>query len=529
MFPKKIFKSIIVFFFSLLILIPFLSLDSMGIKPLSGGSESFAYGWVYAIRWLNNEYAFQPHSQPLFVIYSVIYKLFSINEYKGWELFEKWRVINYYWTILLSFISIFLIYYHKKNNLFEIIVFYFLYYFLITLQLGDDTLNSMSYHSISIPVALASLIIYQKLLKDKNYAKKSSFFYLSFYTAICALFKPTFIAFAAPLYALILSDGKYFELKKNFLNSSRTLIFSLIIYLSFLLLFYKFNFTNFFSHFYDTAYFMYSQKDWYDHEKGNNIFFWIYNFVYKRMGLLPFLIYIMIFVNIFFNEKIVTKKKKLFLFCTCLFSPLFFLYHRSYTLAFPEFYAALLSMSIFTFNGSIIKHKIEYSLRKINILYQSIFLIFFTIILLIMAINSKMAHGFNYQKNMVRTDKVLKNFDLKNNERIIFLSGYPEVFLGSIDALCRGTHNVFGGKRSMLYDDKWENVCFHLNETREEINLDLYKKIILIGTKYDEALNKAKQNFPKTMEKSENCKVYKFDRKADFMGGDEMIIECDRK
>lgn len=114
MFPKKIFKSTIVFFFSLLILIPFLSLDSMGIKPLSGGSESFAYGWVYAIRWLNNEYAFQPHSQTLFVIYSVIYKLFSINEYKGWELFEKWRVINYYWTILLSFITIFIIFIAHK-------------------------------------------------------------------------------------------------------------------------------------------------------------------------------------------------------------------------------------------------------------------------------------------------------------------------------------------------------------------------------------------------------------------------------
>jgi hypothetical protein len=134
----------------------------------------------------------------------------------------------------------------------------------VPLFLTDHALNSLSYHSLSVPLALTALPLWNYFTPNEATPPRSFYVMLGLYSAVCALGKPTFLAFAAPFY--VMEVFRAFQ-NRNIVELIIAGSSATIFYLAWILAFSR-SIAGVVEHFTTMLTFMRSQANWYDVEKG---------------------------------------------------------------------------------------------------------------------------------------------------------------------------------------------------------------------------------------------------------------------
>jgi hypothetical protein len=227
----------------ILISVIFITSQFTGLNQnnLSSNSEFFAYSWIYGVRWGLGDFIFQPHSQLLYPIYSIVNTFFSISVGDMSSIIYKWHKVSFYWPIIIMLMSLIIFYTSSdsKNISIKILLFTLIFVVLFSFGLGGAVLSSMSYHVISIPIGLISLYFYNFYIREKSINRNKYYYsFLGLYAAVCVLAKPTFIAFAIPIYMIEISLMLRYKDRIIYNNLIKSIFVAILTYFLYLCWFY---------------------------------------------------------------------------------------------------------------------------------------------------------------------------------------------------------------------------------------------------------------------------------------------------
>jgi hypothetical protein len=441
-----------------------------GVPPLSANSEFFGFSWIYGIRWGAGELVFLPHSQLLLPIYALINHLFGMTAGNAGEIIAGWHRIALIWPIALMAVSLVLIFstVDRDNPAFDSLFSAIVFVCSVPLFLSEYALGSLSYHSVAIPLALASLWLWKSYRSTDIQPSIRYYIAVGVYTAVCALGKPTFIAFAAPFFAM------------EFLRSAQTRKFyrlllagvvTIVVYLVLLLLFYG-NIDGVQYHFSKSYDFMRGQANWYDAEKGATPLHWFFGYVVGKMGPLPSILMAISLMAPF------ARRDRLMIFVgalTAIAAGLFFLYQRSQVHAYPEFVALLATTAIALIRCSGVLHLRFQAATAATILLTCALLVH-----TVTHLPDQAERGFTRFMNGYDVLVVPAIFEQPPSIRTIVLEDYPHVFWGVVDAWCRGSGNIFDAARSTLLDKAFGNVTCMVNLDNPAVDITRYTKAVFI-------------------------------------------------
>jgi hypothetical protein len=441
-----------------------------GVPPLSANSEFFAYSWIYGIRWGAGETVFMPHSQLLFPIYALINHLFGMTTGNAADIIAGWHRIALIWPIVLMVVSLVLIFstVDREKPVLDSIFSAVIFVCAIPLFLSEYALASLSYHSIAIPLALASLPLWRHYRSADTQPSMNFYIAIGIYTAICALGKPTFIAFAAPFFAMEFLRSVQ---ARNFSGPLLAGLVAVAAYLVALLLFYG-NIEGVRYHFSESYEFMRSQANWYDAEKGATPLHWFFGYVIWKMGPLPSILMAISLIASF------ARRDRLMILVgaiAAIAGALFVLYQRSQVHAHAEFVALLATTAI-----SSIRCSGVLNLRFQAATAATILLTCALLVHTVMHLPDQAERGFT--RFMGLHDKLVVHaiFEPSSGVRTIVLEDYPHVFWGVVDAWCRGSGNIFDATRSTLLDKAFGNVACLVNHDSPTVDITSYTKAVFI-------------------------------------------------
>lgn len=473
---RKICSLILLLLASILVSSQFYAVDN----NLGPNSEFFVFSWIYGVRWGNGENIFSPHSHLIYPLFSVINKILGLSDGDMKEIVFNWYQISYWWPILLSVINVIILYASSsnKNKSLDIIIFTCLYIYMFSCVLGPAELSSMTYHSFSITIGLASLFFYKTYLHDSNISYlKNYYILLGLYSTICVLAKLTFIAFVIPIYIIEFSLVIKYKDMRRLKNIIISILFSILIFFIYFYFFYG-SLDKLGAHVELTKEFIKSQKDYYAENKG----YAFANFIMQHMGGGLIVIILVSFIAS------IKRKLTLIALISGLFIGFAFLYGRPNFHAVPEFFALIFSLIIFSvrsFNSNLVINK------KTEFIYISIGLFLF-----IYAYPLPFKET-GYIEEMNKVDRQIIPEILKNELPVIIAVIYPDYFMGSIDAWCRGSKHIFINIHSDYFDKKFNNSTCLVNEEHPNFNPNIYTKIYTIR-KADENLDLFLLRFKKT-------------------------------
>jgi hypothetical protein len=478
-----------------------------GVPQLSANSEFFAYSWIYGIRWGAGElHVFQPHSQLILPIYGFLDHVFSMTTGDADHILTGWRRISLIWPIVLAVVGLILLFatIDRKAALFDVVFSAAIYLLAVPLFLSDHALNSLSYHSLAVPLALAALPLWRYYNLGLAEPPLSFYALLGTYTAISALGKPTFLAFATPFYAMELMRSFRTWRVGGLLLAG---IFAVGVYMLWMFVYCR-SIEGLIYQFSKTYEFMRGQANWYDVEKGATPFNWYAGYVIGKMGPLPTALTIIAFAVAFFRRD---RAMLIFGILTAIASAMFCLYQRSQLHAQPEFIGLLMTVAIASFRATGIAGKLQDQLSAfVNraapalVSAGAVSLIAWTI-----AFPPQMLlHGFAEFMGQYDAAVIPNLFEKPQNVRTIALQIYPVVFWGSGDAWCRGSVDIFGGKHSPLLDNAFGNLTCMQNQENPEVDIGLYNRAMFpkeTKTSMDEALASITKNYPHVAARFVGC------------------------
>jgi hypothetical protein len=312
-----------------------------GVPPLSANSEFFAYSWIYAIRWgAGEQHIFQPHSQLIFPVYALIDHVFGMTTGGTDHILAGWRRISLVWPVVLTAASLVLLFFtvSRRAPIVDTALSATLYLIAVPLYLSDHALNSLSYHSLSIPLALAGLLLW-RAYEDHAQPRWRFYILVGVYTAACALGKPTFLAFATPFYAM---EAVRAVRTRRFSGILFAGLLAIVIYLLWMLAFCR-GFEGLIYQLSKTYEFMRSQVGMYDAARGATLFHWYAGYVIGVMGPLPSLMIAAIAgLVLLCRDRLMIAAGA----CAGVASALFCLYQRTQLHAQPEFMALMLTITV---------------------------------------------------------------------------------------------------------------------------------------------------------------------------------------
>jgi hypothetical protein len=469
------------------------------ITPLSANSEFFAFSWIYALRWGAGENVFLPHSQVTLPIFSLINKSLQMTDGSADQIIKGWHSISFYWPLMMMGFSLSALFLTigRTAALTNCIVSSAIFLVSIPLFLTDFALSSLAYHSFAIPLAIASLAFWRQY-ETQDPPSAIFFVLLGGYTAICALEKPTFAAFAVPFFAMELLRAIHTKSVVGLITAAST---ALILYLGWLLFFYG-STEGVFAHFTKLLYFMQSQAQWYDAEKGATPLHWYAGYVVGKMGPIPTILILIAFGSTFFRGERLTVLTGISTAVAC---ALFVLYKRSQIHGHSEFMALLTATAIAAFRLSELPER----LTKVTDRYAVAVSIAAIATFIAMFPLPMIQHGFSNIMSEYDAIAVPAIFQQPENIRTIALMKYPNVMWGVADAWCRGSGNIFDAKRSDLIDSKFGNVTCLLNQENAAIDIKKFNYAVLVKpSQLSEAQNLAEllAAFPSVSSRLKNCR-----------------------
>lgn len=470
------------------------------VLPLSANSEFFAFSWVYALRWGAGEYVFQPHGQLTFPIFSLIDKALGMTEGSPEQIISGWHGIAFYWPLAIMVLSLAILFStaSREHRLTDAIFSAAVYVASVPLFLTDFAIGSMAYHSLSIPLALAGLPFWSFYKAPDRQFNITFYVMLGIYAAVCVLGKPTFIAFAAPFFAMELIKSIR---GKNFVGVIVAGAVAASLYLLWLLLFYG-SISGVADHFSQTLYFMQSQADWYDNEKGATPFHWYAVYIVGKMGPLPSVLIVASILLPFARKARFTLLVGIISAIGC---ALFCLHARSQLHAHPEFVALLATTTIAAFRCSGLPALLDEKLRpRINAYTVAALAV---ILLVAKYPLPTIQHDFTVIMSEYDAIAVPALFQQPEGVKTIALMKYPDMMWGAADAWCRGSGNIFNASRSDFLAKKFGNVtCLFNQESRADLfgynYALLVKPVNVTNAKNLADLSVA---FPATTKRLKNC------------------------
>ncbi|MGM5018736.1 hypothetical protein [Tardiphaga sp. 367_B4_N1_1] len=444
-----------------------------GVSPLSANSEFFAYSWVYAVRWAHGErHVFQPHSQMLFAIYGLIDWLFAMTSGGAVRIISGWRTIALLWPNLIVIASVALIVgtTDRRNPVLDTLICLGLYIVVVQLSLSDQALNSLAYHSLAVPVGLGALPLWAHYRTEDS---KPTRFYVGLcaYTVVCALSKPTFLAFALPFY--VMEMVRAFSLRDARL-ALRTILCGALGLAIFVFLLYLIarNFEGLRYQLDKTYEFMRGQANWYDSVKGATPFHWYKNYVIDVMGWLPSTLIITILLL-----AALTKRADIIAgTCVGLLASMFCLYNRSQLHGEPEFLTMLLATTIGIFRLSGLPRLTLIAPQRVITPVAVTASVALSLWTFVAPPKPKLAGFASFMSDFDKASIPIL-FGAAGT-RTLALQIYPVVFYGVADAWCRGSSDIFGGKQSRLLDAAVGTfACMH-GMTDSKVDLDSFDRVV---------------------------------------------------
>jgi hypothetical protein len=410
-----------------------------------------------------------------------------------------WRHISLIWPIVLTVASLLLIFttVDRRAPIVDALFSAALYLVSIPLFLSDHALSSLAYHAISIPLALAALPLWRQYTVRADHPRMGFYALLGLYTAVCALGKPTFLAFATPFYAMeIIRAARTWRVGGVLFAG----LSAIAIYLLWMLAYCR-GFEGLIDHLSNSYVFMRSQSGMYDEAKSN----WYISYVIGVMGPLPsLLIATTLGLAMLCRDRLMPVSGVF----VGIASALFCLYQRIQLHAQPEFMALLLTLTIATFRHSELATRVEgFIPRKplaIGATAASAALVIWTVYFP----PRMMLTGFAEFMTMNDAVVVPSLFEQPQSVRTIALQVYPVVFYGVGDAWCRGSTYLFGGDHSMLLDNAFGNMtCMHNDENRN-IDIASYNRVLFpkeIKTSIQDTMATIAIHFPSVSSRLDGC------------------------
>jgi hypothetical protein len=282
---------------------------------------------------------------------------------------------------------------------------------------------------------------------------------LLIYTLACVLTKPTFVAFAIPLWVMefILQIGpsagsrveKKVPLNQFIFKLAAVFAWGIATIFAYLLCLgaHSGSAAGIKAHLLDLQYFASSQANWYDNEKLATPVHWFVSYVIVKMEyitLVPF------FITLLFL--ILTRNSRVFFaIISGLIAALFFLYHRSQAHAHPEFIGYLLVVSVVQIN-LIFQEAAVVSANQRFGMPMFVWTVAALIAYSLLPLTAR--HGGYARQMSINDQKVRKVVfdDRIIGVRTLALSRYPHLLYGAVDAICRGGSNMFFEFRSAAID-----------------------------------------------------------------------------
>ena len=451
------------------------------LPALSANSEFFAFSWIYGLRWSAGEAVFLPHSQLLLPVYALINRIFNMSQGGTVDIIAGWHRIAMTWPLVMSATSLALLFatIDRAAPLFDAVISCALFVISVPLFLTDFALGSMSYHSLGVPLALASLPLWRAFSSE---AALRHSVWLGIYAAACLLGKPTFGAFAAPLFVMTFARAVR---TRAFTALVVSIAVTIAVYLGGLLAFYG-NRAGVAEHFAKSLYFMQSQAGWYDSEKGATPFHWYAGYVIGKMGWLPsFLIAIALAAPILRCDRGIILAGA----ATAIACALFCLYHRSQIHAHPEFIGLLLATAIASIRSSgwpaYLEARLGHPAAPLAAVAAALML------MVRVAISPPpIEHGF---------ERIMAGFDLTTvpaifvqppDVRTVSLIAGDRLMWGVADAWCRGEGDIFDARRrSKLLDRLFGNVTCLVDHENAGSDLSSFNRAVFLrDIKVDQGL-----------------------------------------
>jgi hypothetical protein len=375
----------------------------------------------------------------------------------------------------------------------------------VPLFLGDQALNSTSYHSLAVPLALAGLPLW-RYYGPENLAPPASFYaLLGIYAGACLLGKPTFGSFAAPFFAMEFIRAIRERRAARLLAAA---VIAAAVFLGWLLM-YDRGRVGVATDFAKTLGFMRLQGGWYDAEKGATPLHWYASYVIGKMGPLPsILIAVGVAAACFQRQRTMLLTGAL----TAIACALFCLYHRSQLHGQPEFMGLLLAVAIACIRCGGWPEMLQAHVGPFVHLgagAAAVALMVWTIV----SPPSTLQHGA--AEIMAAYDRVVVPALLLQppEVRTIALveaqtSENAGMMWGVADAWCRGEMNLWETTFGAFLDRRFGNVACMRNLERNDIDLARFNRVIFLRHAGDltmpapEAFSKA---FPTVVARLADC------------------------
>lgn len=481
-----------------------------GIPPLSGNSEFFAYSWVYAIRWGAGEpHVFQPHSQLIFPIYALINHLFAMTTDGADHILAGWRHISLIWPIVMTVSGLAFLFstISRRAPIIDAVFSAAAYLLAVPLLLSDHALNSLSYHSLAIPLALGALPLWRSYQADRGPPSLAFYVLLGLYTAICALGKPTFLAFAAAFYGMEIVRAVR---TRNIWRINLGGLIAIAIYLLWMLAFCR-GLDGLIYQLSKTYEFMQSQSWMYSEARGATPFHFYKGYVIGVMGPLPSLMIAMIVGLV-----LLCRDRAMIAIGAGagIASALFCLYQRPQLHAEAEFMSLLLTIVVAIFRCGDIPERVQRTISSRSIAVGGAASAVVLMICTFAFPPQIRLRGFGDFMNQFDNVVVPSLFEQPQSVRTIALQIYPTVLWGVADAWCRGSNDIFGSQPySTLLDQAFGNItCMH-NVENPKIGIASYNRAMFtksVQTPLTDAIEELKQKFPNVVKRFSDCREIDF-------------------
>ena len=481
-----------------------------GLNPLMSHSEFFAYSWMYGIRWGAGEDVFLPHSQLLFPIFALIDRAFNLTSGSPRHIIEGWSQVSFYWPVfvMLAALSAVFMTIDRRRPLLDTIFSSFIFIVSFPLFLEDAALFSTSYHSLSIPLALAGLMFWKEYLDDPARSFRIRFFVvLGAYAALCALGKPTFVVFAIPFFAMETIKAIQARTLRSFAKVALAVSVAAFTYLAAIIAFYHHGITGVTEHFAWSKIYVISQYHWYDAAKGATPIHWYFGYVIGVMGWLPTLLILasLVLASLSEHRRILLTGVISGYACA-----LFCLYSRSQLHGHPEFIAAAAAIVIGAFRCSIVPGIIQRWLdaRYLGAAFHVVIGISTACIFSLVYPLDLRGHDFMVQLAKYEAPITDTLFQERKDVRTVAMMIYPNILNGSADAWCRGGSNIFNSIRSDFVDSIFENaVCADRGQSPNRDYAKFNNALFVRNrtSSLDETISVLRAAFPLIVNRFNNC------------------------
>jgi hypothetical protein len=475
-----------------------------GLNPLVTHSEFFAYSWIYGIRWGAGEQVFQPHSQILFALFALINWAFDLSHGSARQILDGWAAVSFWWPMFLMMASLGVLYASMDragvvlNAAFSSAVFIT----AVPTFLEESALFSTSYHSLAIPLALLGLLFWKAYATDAARMMPVRFFaLLGFYTAACALGKPTFIAFAAPFFAMEAFKAARARTAASVGKLLLVASVTTIVYSAGLIAFYHQGLGGLLLHLSLSKLFMTSQYHWYDAAKGATPLHWYLGYVIGVMGWRPTSLLVGSLTLASFSRRpdiILVGVAAGFV------AALSFLYFRSQLHAHPEFIAAAATATIGAFRCLGFPRHIKV-IGFWRLLQPATGAAAMAALFLLYPLH---LNGCEILAQQSKFDAPTLDAIFRGSARTLAVENHPEVFAGSADAWCRGGGNIFDNSHSAAVDKLFSRFACANYAQAPRVDLASFNRIVFLQpatSSQDHAVLDLVAAFPKSADRLRNC------------------------